>query len=101
MTIDEAIKNCHEKAEEQKIKAERYGYNGLTGANNECLECAKEHEQLAEWLEELKQLRAENDGLKNQLDDLCENLAWYINERNRLISEKEANNGRSADNQTT
>lgn len=36
----------------------------------------------------LKELRAENDGLKNQLDDLCENLAWYINERNRLISEK-------------
>ena len=62
MTIDEAIKHCHEKAEEQKIKAERYGYKGLTGATIECLKCAKEHEQLAGWLEELKARReADNE----------------------------------------
>ena len=40
MTLDEAIKHCEEVAEEQEEK--------------ECLECAAEHRQLAEWLKELK-----------------------------------------------
>jgi len=63
MVLDEAIKHCYERAEEQKVKAQRYGYNGLTGATIECLECAEEHEQLAEWLEELK-ARREQDQIK-------------------------------------
>ena len=33
------------------------------------------------------------DGLNNEIDDLSENLAWYINERNRLISEKKRPKG--------
>ena len=28
------------------------------------------------------------DELNNQIDDLSENLAWYINERNRLLKER-------------
>lgn len=40
MTIDEAIKHAKEIA-----------------GNSECIECAEEHEQLASWLEELKELR--------------------------------------------
>ena len=28
------------------------------------------------------------DGLNNEIDDLSENLAWYINERNRLLKER-------------
>ena len=39
LTLDEAIKHCYEVAE------------------TKCNECGKEHLQLAEWLEELKELR--------------------------------------------
>ena len=42
MTLDESIKHCYKRAEENRI---------------ECEECAKEHEQLAGWLEELKRYR--------------------------------------------
>lgn len=38
MTLDEAIKHCEEKSD--------------------CSECSKEHQQLAEWLKELKKLRS-------------------------------------------
>lgn len=57
MTLDEAIIHAKEKAEEQKVKAERYEGKGLTGASIECLTCAKEHEQLAEWLAQLQDIK--------------------------------------------
>jgi hypothetical protein len=40
MTLDEAIKHCEEKYNEQKEKG--------------CEECALEHLQLRDWLSELK-----------------------------------------------
>ena len=58
MTLDEAIKHCEEKAKEQKKKA-----TAIARAKEpfykyaECAECAKEHEQLASWLKELKALK--------------------------------------------
>lgn len=88
MELNDGIILFEEKAEEKKRWAASLENESEERA--EYLEEAHECEQLAGWLRELKELRAENDGLKNQLDDLCENLAWYINERNRLISEKEA-----------
>ena len=42
MILDEAIKHAQERA------------------NQDCTECVKEHQQLAEWLLELKEFRAEN-----------------------------------------
>lgn len=57
MTLDEAIKHCEEVAEEQEWQA----YKSLSRTDDEkmsCLECAKEHRQLAEWLRELKKYRA-------------------------------------------
>lgn len=47
MTIDGAIKHCEEEAE----KYMEYGIE------TECYQCAKEHEQLAEWLKELKEAK--------------------------------------------
>lgn len=52
MTLDEAIRHCREVAEERHAEA----HYSEDHAN--CEECAAEHEQLAEWLEELKQRRA-------------------------------------------
>ena len=46
MTLDEAIKHAREKANEQKCHS--------------CKKCAEEHEQLADWLEELKDYRRFN-----------------------------------------
>ena len=59
MTIDEAIAHAREVASEQKRRS------GICVQNNSecdkfsaCLKCSEEHEQLAEWLEELKSYRA-------------------------------------------
>ena len=59
MTLDEAIAHAREVAEknrnfdvipEKVMATSTFKYN--------CLKCAEEHEQIAEWLEELKQYRA-------------------------------------------
>ena len=59
MTIDEAIAHAREVAEknrnfdvipEKVMATSTFKYN--------CIKCAEEHEQLAEWLEELQQYRA-------------------------------------------
>ena len=47
MELSEAIQHCEEKAKELKIAYSK----------SECLECAKEHEQLASWLKELQAFR--------------------------------------------
>ena len=55
LTLEEAIKHCEEKAEEQKKKGELADAYNLESES--CYECAKEHEQLAIWLKELKDYR--------------------------------------------
>ena len=57
MTIDEAIKHCETVAKEIRWQAlkERMDIEGVA----ECETCAEEHEQLAEWLKELKDAREE------------------------------------------
>lgn len=59
MTLDEAIAHAKEVAENA-----RYTTNLVVKDKDiseeekeKCIKCAKEHEQLAEWLEELKELR--------------------------------------------
>lgn len=51
MTLDEAIEHCLEKAKEEKRKLLK------VGDIYACSKCAEEHEQLAEWLQELKNYR--------------------------------------------
>ena len=71
MTLDEAIKHAREKAEEQRkdndtcVVKEEYGCKDCAYYYSKpCIECAEEHEQLAEWLEELKEYRdLEEQGL--------------------------------------
>lgn len=61
-TLDEAITHCKEKAEENRQKAgfetDNLRYMMSDDERSDCLECAKEHEQLAGWLEELQELRS-------------------------------------------
>ena len=63
MTIDEAIAHVRELA---KTKYRESAVIMIDGNNsfetkskyNTCIECAEEHEQLAEWLEELKMYKS-------------------------------------------
>ena len=52
MTLDEAIKHCEKKAQELNEMAIKWKVKDV-----KCLECAAEHEQLAEWLKELRDYR--------------------------------------------
>ena len=67
MTIDEAIKHCLEVAEEQEISVnDKEMYSEMLGEDYKgfeegCQECAAEHRQLAEWLMEYKDLKAEQN----------------------------------------
>lgn len=72
LTLDDAIKHCLEVAEHNEISAITYKnckeiktnmYEKLTAekAENDCRECATDRRQLAEWLMELKDLRAEQN----------------------------------------
>lgn len=77
MTLDEAIKHCEEKAKElrtdyevYKNSKEKHGseyYREVPVVPAECLECAEEHKQLAEWLKELKRYR-ETDYLRQRYE---------------------------------
>ena len=55
MSIDEAIAHAREVASEQKRRSGICIQNNLECDKfSACLKCSEEHEQLAEWLEELK-----------------------------------------------
>ena len=67
LSIDEAIAHEREVAEEQRKDNDNCKYKSQYGCKDcadyyskPCIECAKEHEQLAEWLEELKDYRDKN-----------------------------------------
>ena len=56
MTLDEAIAHAREVAEDKRADADWKFRHGRLNAGD-CISCAEEHEQLAEWLEELKSYR--------------------------------------------
>ena len=71
MTLDEAIVHAREVASEERRRS------GICVQNDSecdkfstCLKCAEEHEQLAEWLEELKYY-------KNDYGDIVSKIATF------------------------
>lgn len=83
MKIDEAIEHAREVSTEQKRRA------GICVQNDNecdkfsgCLNCAKEHEQLADWLEQLKEYqRLEEQGRLIKFY-YCESLnEYYVGKR--------------------
>ena len=88
ISIDEAIAHAREVASEQKRRS------GICIQNNSecdkfsaCLKCSKEHEQLAEWLEDYKRIKMLipiEQALKNEynkaIDDFAENISLEISE---------------------
>lgn len=57
MNLDEAIKHCEEVAEKYDTELNLINCGISNESCDNCLECAKEHRQLAEWLRELKWYR--------------------------------------------
>lgn len=63
MTIDEAIAHAREVAEKNRRAMNFESEDNIDDdIKVNCLNCATQHEQLAEWLEELKELREIKSG---------------------------------------
>ena len=58
VTLDEAIKHCEEVAEENLKEADYHKEWHESYSEKDCRECAEDHRQLAEWLRELRELKA-------------------------------------------
>ena len=59
LSIDEAIEHAREVAEIQRNNDKLNKTLGKSSPyyNTDCIKCAEEHEQLADWLEELKEYK--------------------------------------------
>ena len=112
MSIDEAIKHLKEKAEDNKKYAQeceecaKRKIDKMMGLDKvhrrvmqSCIKCAEEQEQLAEWLEELKEARKgfeENrqagykhgytDGYQNAIDEFVEAICNKAYKKNDFIT---------------
>lgn len=98
MTLDEGIKYEEEVAEAEEQKARVLNGDFYKSRRNECLECAEEHRQLAEWLRELKKLREIPDklvpkyrdgipdeydrGANEMLEEVIDDIRKYMEEVN-------------------
>ena len=85
LTIDEAIEHCKQVAKKERDKLLKVGDEYI------CSECGKEHEQLAQWLEELKDYRrfngaktfdngfkqGEKYGYKKAINDFVDKISTY------------------------
>ena len=87
-SIDEAIAHARDVANEQKRRS------GICIQNDsecdkfsDCLKCAEEHEQLAEWLEELKSLREYKEKIEMQYIDDIDNPLEPLKLQSALQSE--------------
>ena len=83
LSIDEAIAHAREVANTQKGKSGICFQTGLECEHfSDCLKCAEEHEQLAEWLEELKAYREIGtvEGYKNAIE--CYTKEYMIRKSN-------------------
>lgn len=57
MTLEEAIIHCEDVAEGKRKQVENGDWENGSLTECDCIECAEEHRQLAEWLKELKTYR--------------------------------------------
>lgn len=81
LTLEDAIKHAKEVADMNYNDAEKFDSNdsveNYMKAN--CMECAEQHEKLAEWLEELKSYKeAEEQGLLVRLPCPIGTTVWDI-----------------------
>lgn len=81
LTLEEAIKHAKEVAKTNRAEA-TYNFPELKEYYDNCSECANQHNQLAEWLEELKSFKeAEEQGLFVRLPDDLNRILYQVNYR--------------------
>ena len=68
MTLDKAILHAREVAERNRKQYKNCPSDRTDIRHQTCEECAEEHEQLAEWLEELKFIRQWKSDI---MDEFC------------------------------
>ena len=80
LTLDEAIKHAKEVAEKNYRGADFESIDYIDDdIKTNCIKCAEEHMQLAEWLEELKSYKeAEEQGLLVRLPCPVGTTVWDI-----------------------
>ena len=79
MNMDEAIKHAKEKATEKYNEAMLCHANPDDGELDGCIECAREHEQLAEWLIQLKKYQQlEEQGRLIKLPCKVGDTVWVV-----------------------
>ena len=81
MTIDEAIARTREIAKRNREQWKNCPADRRDIEHQTCEQCAEEHEQLAEWLEELKMYRESSYGelhsmVYNKAIDDCKELTF-------------------------
>ena len=75
LTLEEAIAHAKEVAEKNYRGADFESIDSIDDdIKTNCMKCAEEHEQLAEWLEELKSYK--DIGTTKELKELKENGAF-------------------------
>ena len=78
LTLEEAIKHAKEVAKTNRAEA-TYNFPDLKEYYDNCSDCANQHNQLAEWLEELKSYKdAEKQGLLVRLPCPIGTTVWDI-----------------------
>ena len=87
MDLEEAIERAKYIATKKHSEAMIHRVNSNNEKYNECVEWATEHYQLAEWLEELKELREYKKKMKTQFLDDIENPLEPIKLSSALESE--------------
>ena len=95
MSIDEAISHEKEVAKEIYVEAMLCHANPDDGKLDDCIERGKYHEQLAEWLEELKDYQDKNKMVvrvdvenMDSIKDKIEGLSRYAeNQYNKAIDD--------------
>ena len=75
MTLDEAIQHAREVALSNAACGAAYRKGGQMMLADGCDACAEEHEQLADWLEELQRRRAAE---QDSLDAMCGQIKKVI-----------------------
>lgn len=67
MTLEEAIKHCEEVAEKYDTELNLINCGISNESCDNCLECAKEHRQLAEWLKKLLAYEEAEEEIKRKM----------------------------------
>ena len=99
MTLEEAIKHCEEIAELKYDEGNEARLQEQDKYANECIACATEHRQLAEWLRELKERRGQDVSDINAGDMISRQAVRYkldalVNEFEEILAhirEREVN----------